>query len=1514
MKIYLYLDDRIAKYTLPEIKSGSFSFDPDNSEYKLINVDAKDENWVLYTTTFAKVLVDGKLVPEIIIEPNHFYNIMRDDKNYLIYVQSSYESEFNVYEFADLKLNITSSNKGNIIYNSALLNDFKLELTQVDSGFHLNTNRPRVVYINKRVCTKEDVTINFGDEIRIYSLKMLILKGVLFINDGLKEITINLQSAKLKPFNLVYMAEKGNIEIKDKDLYKKSDYFLKSPRFRRTIEPKTVKISSPPNLQSDESLPFILTVGPMVTMGAISAVNAISIFTKIASGETTIKDSFSSLVMCVAMLASMIVWPLLTNLYNKYMRNRKKREANFKYNKYLDKKRKELTLERSNQNAILVENLMNLNEVEDMISHKNNGFWDKRLDQSDFLTFRLGTGDAPLEVKFEYTKEDFLLDESKLKEQVDKLIEEYKYIKDCPVGYSFYENNVTAILGNQPKSCALVNNLILQLIAYYSYDEVKIVMFTDDKNLPLYNYVKYLSHTFNEFKNFRFFSSTPESAKTLAEYLNQLVSSRISLGEQEEPMKPYYVIFVDGYDKVKRFEFIKQITECKFNPGFSLIIREDRIGNLPSKCYNFINIDQEDSAILTNSYEKQNITKFKDEIIDVPNMNNYAKIVANVPIEPEDGALNLPDSITFLEMEKVGKVEQLNILNRWKMNDSTVSLKSEIGIGENGELMYLDLHEKAHGPHGLIAGMTGSGKSEFIITYILSMAINYSPEFVSFILIDYKGGGLAGAFENEATGIVLPHLAGTITNLDKAEMDRTLVSINSEIQRRQKIFNDARDALGESTIDIYKYQRYYKEGKLDSAVPHLFIICDEFAELKAQQPEFMDNLISVARIGRSLGIHLILATQKPSGVVNDQIWSNTKFRVCLKVQDAQDSKEMLKRPEAASLKQTGRFYLQVGYDEYFALGQSAWCGAKYYPSNEFVKEVDKSINFINETGEFIKNIKAGVGRGAAKGEQITAILKAIIDVAKLVGVKTKKLWLENIKPTILVSTLERKYHVQSTPYDVKAIVGEYDAPEKQEQGLVLYDYISDGNTIIYGNDGAEREMLINSMIYSTCKNHTNDEIIYYILDYGTENLRIFEKLPHVGGIVFNGEDEKYYNLIKLIKEETKRRKNLLSKYGGDYDDYIKSDNPKMPIITVILNNYDSIYDSNNSIYEELPNLVRDSERYGIVYIVTANAGNSVHNKISQNFKNVYTLKLKDVSDYSVALGVRSRQMPRDIFGRGIVNIDGIHEYQVASLVEDASILNEYIRDFIESIGDEKKAMTIPTLPEIVSFNIIKNYITNLKRVPVGITKKELEIAEVNLQDNIGNIISSNKIGNTIKFVRSLIKVIKTIPNSNIIVIDAQDELKLDRNIFKNYYTSDLDKVAESLITFVQKLKANNSTGEGVIFIYGISKFVSKVKDSKTINDLFKELKDYEKISVIIIDDAGKIKKFAFEPWFSNMFSTNDGIWIGKGLTDQNLIHLSQINKELTKEIKNDMGYLISESTPSLIKLIDFETSEDENGK
>lgn len=1511
MKIYLYLPDKILNFSLPKEILGSFSFDEDpNEESKLINIEAQNSSWVIYSTVDSQVIVNNSPIRSANLQANSFYIIQRNNKQYLVYVSELFESNIALYSYDQaLDLIIGNDSNSNIYYNCELINGAISHIHYDNNQLVLERNSNIPIYINNKAVLSQRYIIVYGDTLNIYGLKIMFLNNLLLMNNPSNKITITCPQIKAY---LVPNAEPAkNIEIKDVDLYKKEDYFSKSPRIRRIIETKEINLSPPPSSQNSEELPLILTIGPMLTMGITSATTMISTISRINSHETTIQEQWPSLITAGAMLISTLLWPLLTRIYNKKVQKRKKQELITKYGLYLQEKKKELAKEQQLQKDILIENLISTEECLKIIQKRNLNFWDKRLDQSDFLIVRVGFGRELLDVKVEYPEEGFTIEEDDLRKQADAMVEEYKYIEDVPVGYSLHDNKVTAIMGPKNKSFSFMDNIILQLITFYSYEDLKLVIFTDEENKNHWEYIKYLNHNFSNDKNIRFFSTTPDTAKNIAEFLNVEVNNRKQIKEADLK-KPYYIIIVDNYSQIKKYSFVKDITETDNNIGFSLLILEERLSKLPSKCNNFITIGSGKSGILKNSYEKQEQITFQDEINSNINMMDIAKILSNIPIEFESGIKSLPDAITFLEMEKVGKVEQLNILNRWNTNDSTRSLKAEIGVDEDGDFMYLDLHEKYHGPHGLIAGTTGSGKSEFIITYILSMAINYSPDDVAFILIDYKGGGLALAFENKKTGISLPHLAGTITNLDKAEMDRTLVSIDSEVKRRQRMFNEARDDLGESTIDIYKYQSFFKEGKVKEPIPHLFIICDEFAELKSQQPDFMDNLISVARIGRSLGVHLILATQKPSGVVNDQIWSNTKFRVCLKVQDESDSKEMLKRPEAASIKQAGRFYLQVGYDEYFALGQSGWCGAKYYPSEKIVKQVDKSINFINDCGTFIKNIKAAGGmKIQAQGDQLSAIMKSIIEVSNKENKKTRKLWLENIPQTILISDIERRYNINSKPFEVQVILGEYDAPEKQEQGIVLYDYIKDGNTIVYGTDGSEREMFLNTLIYATAKNHTAEEINFYAIDYGSESLRRFKNLPQVGGIVFAGEEEKYKNLLKLVREELQKRKKLFSDYGGEYQNYIKSNNKKLPLIVVIMNNFDSIFESNQSLYDEMPELVRDTERYGIIYILTATAINSVNSKISQNFPNLYAFKLKDSSDYRTLFNVRSKTEPRDMIGRGILKHDTIHEFQTASITETEEELNDYLLNFINEqiTRNPIKAIKIPVLPDFVRYEDVKAEISTLNKVPVGINKQDLSVCTLDCLANIGSIITSTKIANTEKFIKSFISLLYQIPNINIIIIDPLKLLMLEN--VNNYYNNDLENVLKKLNEFITKLIDTKSEQQGIILIYGINKLITKLNDSTEINTLTQNLKKYEKIGLMIVEDVSKIKNYQFEVWYTNVFSAStEGVYIGKGVTEQNILRISSITRDMTKDIKNDMGYYVSEGSGTSIKLIDFITKEE----
>ena len=1518
MKITLFLYEKLVEFFLPAQVAGSYSFDADpNEDSKLINVEERNGVWTLYSTLDVGILVDNTPTSEYVLNGEKFVILVRSGTKYLVYISPTQERELRTYSYIpQTKLIIGNTPDSNIRTTCSLLDGVITRIEYQGTQIVILTNSNNFLYVNNKK-VESGYIIRIGDKVQILNLKIQFLKNVLIINNPEMNVEINNVSANILPYQIPN-EKLENREIREVELYSKKDFFSKSPRIRRTIEEKEYKLDNAPDNDKDkDNIPLIITLGPMLSMGVTSAMTLLNTIIQINNGTETLKTQWISIVSGVVMLLTSLFWPLLTSAYNKHLEKKKRIHLYRKYGDYLVTKREELEKERNLQIDIIKENRLSLDECIKIISMKGNGLWDKRKDQDDFLQIRVGIGSEPFKVKIEYPESGFTLDQTELRKVTDNLVAEYKMLDNVPIGYSLFDNYMTALTGNYEKSLSFVDNVLLQLMTFYCYDELKIMIFTDEEHKDHWKYVKFSNYCFDDNKNIRYFAGSQEESKELSDALVNELNYRTQIeGNSIKNVNPYYIVICENYSLLKKMNFFKTLTDSDRNLGYSIIFLDSNLGSLPSKCSNFINLSDGTSGILKNSYESQEVINFKDEVNKNIDMMEITRILSNIPVEIAGASSQLPNAIAFLEMEKIGKVEQLNVINRWNTNDSVQSLKAEIGVDEDGNYLYLDIHEKFHGPHGLVAGMTGSGKSEFIITYILSLAMNYSPDDVAFILIDYKGGGLAGAFENKQTGVKLPHLAGTITNLDKAEMSRTLVSIDSEVKKRQAMFNTARDALGESTIDIYKYQKFYHEGKLKEPIPHLLIISDEFAELKAQQPEFMDNLISVARIGRSLGVHLILATQKPSGVVDDQIWSNTKFRVCLKVQDASDSNEMLKRPDAASLKQTGRFFLQVGYDEYFALGQSGWCGAKYFPSDKIVKQIDKSINFIADNGQIIKSIQDSQKQSSveAQGEQLAAVMNEIINAAKQTNKFTRSLWLDNIPEIITIDNTEKKYNITHEPYNLNLTIGEYDAPELQEQGKVIYNVLDDGNTLVYGMEGAEREKLLMAMIISGVSHHKTEELNFYIMDYGSESLRAIMQFPQVGGMVFTGEEEKYTNLLKLIREERDKRKKELVEYGGEFKNFLKNSPTKKPIIVVMINNYDTLYENHDDVIEELPDLVRDSERYGIVFIITANSDRSVNSRTNSSFKNMIVLHLKDATDYGSIFPVRTKIVPRDMFGRGLFNDNEvIHEFQTASLVEEQDKQNDYIKQLLDKVKAENttKAIGIPALPEHIRVDDIKESLKDLSALPIGISKNLLETICLKFNEMPGLLISANKLDYCSELTKCIIEETSIIKSIGCIVIDGVGTLEEYKDKTTNYYKENFDEVIDKISAYIDKKIEEGKTEQSnlLLIIYGIYKIMNKLEDSSKFEELINKIKSFEKMPVLLIDDQNKLKDYNYENWF-NFFTTDVGVWVGKGMGEQQLFKYSNYNKEMDKDYKNDMGYYIEEGTASLMKFIDFNAKDD----
>ena len=1518
MHIYLLTKEKLLGFKLPNEVFGNYSFDEDaDSDNKLINIKAENGKWFLYSTRNASVMVNNFPKPEIELEHNKFYYVMKDSVTYIIYVRDDTKNGNSYYQFDNLNLQIGANANCNIKHNCAFYGESFVRVYSENNYIYVEPNGVNC-YVDGNRIIKQKTPLLPGDRLWSFGLEILVLNKHIIMNNP-SGIMLPDASTGLSKGIINYNKEYKDEELTDYVLYGKDDYFNKSPLIRRNYDQKTLNIENPPKDKDDQSTPVILTIGPMLTMGLTSCVMLAQTITNLTYGETTMEQAWPTLLTTAIMLLSTLMWPVLLSVYNKKTAERKKKKACDKYLQYIDQIEKLLSQESSTQASILKESFKTTRECLDIIQRRTMEFWNKSNNDKSFLEALIGIGDRPLDIAINHKEDSLIDDETELKNKMDAVLEKYKYLHQAPVTFSFKDNPITAVMGEDKRRNNLfINNVLIQFLAASNYEDLKIVLITESNNLKQWEYLKYLNHCFDNEKGIRFIGADKSSISKVSAYLVDVINSRLPKESKEDnpdvekesvSYKPHYLVICDGYDTVKETDFMKLLnTATTKSIGFSVIISEKKLSNLPSSCDNYINVDNNKVTLVKNNYNQQDIVEANLDLVEGIDYRGVSIILANIPIEFESKVGALPNAITFLEMEKVGKVEQLNVLNRWKTNDPINSLKAEIGVDDKKELMYLDLHEKYHGPHGLIAGTTGSGKSEFIITYILSMCINYSPDYVSFILIDYKGGGLALAFENKLTGTYLPHLAGTITNLDKAEMNRTLVSIDSESKRRQKIFNEARDKLGDSTMDIYKYQKHYKEGHVTEPVPHLFIICDEFAELKSQQPDFMDSLISTARIGRSLGVHLILATQKPSGVVNDQIWSNTKFRVCLKVQDEADSQEMLKHNDAAHITKSGRYYLQVGYDEIYKLGQSGWCGAKYYPSDEIVKETNNEVNFIDNCGETVRSLEEGkTVKLEAQGEQLGAVMHNIIEIAKHENQFARKLWLPNIPDNITLNYLYKKYDFKREVNKFVVPFGEYDAPEEQVQGLVAYDLIENGNTIICSVENSDSEMMLEAILVSMFSWYKSDEVNVYGIDYGSEFSKKFQKIPHVGGFAYAGEAEKFVNLCRMLKKTINDRKQLFNDFGGTYLNYIKNSGKKIPFILVFINNYDALAEEHDDMYDVLAELARDSVRYGIAYVVSCTSEHSISGKASQYFNNIYAFKLKDQGDYGYLLNSKSKLIPRDYRGRGMLNNGEMHEFQVASLVENEEQYSEYVKKFVSAVCEKQKikAKAIPCLPKIVRKENVTEEKIALDKFPLGITKDSVRVLYHNFIESGNLSIISRKTKNTANFILSIIDNVKSIENGSYQLIDFGGSLKVSNvDVVKENYDDYLDQL-------IQKVTNKEIKGQNITIFFDMHN-MTNVCDSSKVEEFIELTKDNPNAFIIGVIDASKISDFMYESAYESAFKNYPGIYVGKGVQDQTALKIDGFSPELELPLSDDYGYYIQDGEYKIVKLIDYFTKDDDN--
>lgn len=1105
---------------------------------------------------------------------------------------------------------------------------------------------------------------------------------------------------------------------------------------RRTLKRPTeaIQVQDPSSAPEEKKKDIWISLLPIVAMVLLT------VFLRGSFSSNMSMILFSAISMSIGGVTSVLT-------YFQTGRETKKKAAERKesYERYINECEQKIIEKRAEESQILHSIYISPETEIQNVKEFSAELFDRNIEDEDFLDILLGYGTLRSGQQITFKQHEVFEATDELFGWPGKLHDQYEFSDNLPSFVRCRTANAIGIVGDDLRLREILRNISLDLATRQYFDDVNLYYFLPDLFQPEKNALRLFPHVKNTSIDRRNISDDEESSAALLEALFKQLCDREALGDAIK-QKNWLAVFIYADDSYIMHHPLMEFVEkaAQLHTVFIFLARHKDL--LPKGCTSLVRLaGNEPMGVLSSLSTDAPDQLFSYQAIENAALERVGLRLAPVYSSEITLASHLSTSESLYSMLGIRNAGEIDVARNWKKADTTRSIAAPLGILNNGNVLELDLHETAHGPHGLVAGTTGSGKSQVLISYLLSLAARYSPEDVTFAVIDFKGGDIV----KQLSG--LPHIVGSITNLSKDEINRSLQSINAEKNKRMTLFDEDHANVS----NITEYTKAYKAGKTNVPLPHLFIIVDEFAELKAQFPESMQDLISIARVGRSLGIHMILCTQKPAGVVDAQIWSNSDFQLCLRVQTREDSNEVLKSPLAAEIHEPGRGYLSVGRTSTFDLFQSGYSGAS---SDLSTQDADFDIALVDLSGR--KTVLFN-HRHAASTEETTqreAVLDTIIRTFEASGMP---------KPAPLCQpplqeSLQYDETAEITEYSIP--VGIYDDPDSQALRTLTID-LEGRNTLIVGNSLMGKTNLLLSMVRRIASTMTPEQIQIYAVDFNAKALKAMERLDVFGGVVVEGEQDKLTSLFKLLRKEIEERKALLMSAGvTTYHAYreLHHDNP-LPVILVLLDNY-AIF---KEMYEEsmgdvLGFLLREGPSIGISFTVTTQQLSLINYRIAYLFTQRFAMALNDHSDYSSVIE-NCRRGLKDIPGRILTAIDKkIFEGQTFEAFSGKTEAQriEQIKAFVaeHSGGVHGSARKIPEIPEVLTVRYIADNFRSGRgtEMPLGMDYSETVPVYLDIIQAFSLSLIGGNDNEQLRFTALFAGLACGIPDAEVYVFDRYD--------------------------------------------------------------------------------------------------------------------------------------------------------------
>lgn len=1065
-----------------------------------------------------------------------------------------------------------------------------------------------------------------------------------------------------------------------------------SPRLMSQIDEETIRLESPPQKNGTPQINWLSVLGGPAASIALSALMTIS-----SGGDM----SGGMMLLSAAMTSASAVTAVVS------YRQQKKKSAgdgeriDQKYQAYLKGISERVQRAKQTQRGLLEDDYPSPAECVSIARNRSRTLWNRSMEDADFLAVRLGIGTIASKVTAVYPQSELQLEENDLEKQAKALAESSSRIDAAPIVCGVA--GCIGVIGKRMEVIQLARNMIVSLAAAHSYHDVKMIALVPAGELSDWDWIRWLPHCGDVRRKDRYVFSNPDEAEETLDEIYDVLSKRDSgddSGFRKMPAKekPHYVFIAADTQILEKHPIRKHILGSGQN-GCSALFCCDRLSRLPKECHSIIELDGGRGKV----YSRSDVTDkqaFAVDAFTIGQADAFARSLAPLCTQAEGAASVLPQKISFLEGCGVSRPEQLDLGARWSNAKPYRSLAVPVAAKDGGEIFEFDIHEKHHGVNGIVAGMPGSGKTEMVQSWLLSLAVNFPPQDVSFVLIDFKGTGMIAPFRD------LPHLAGSISNLD-TNINRNLVAIRSEVHRREAILDRYSSFNIKNVNDLNKA---YRNGLVPERLPILMIVIDEYAEFKKNYPDFGTEIDSLTSKGRALGMFVVLMTQKPAGVVSAKSEDNIKFRWCLRVANYGASREMLGKPDAAKINNPGRAFIKVGEDDVYEQVQSFWSGAPYEPDRKNTKQDPICTVAYNGKRTIVEQMpREEKVRG--NESEIDVVVRHIARYCKEAGIAPAgRIWTEKLPeritlPELLTSGFDgRRWPVGTGG----AVIGLVDDPASQRQYPLALDLGNTGHIMVYGAPVTGKTTLLQTLVMSLAMSNTPEQTHIYMMDFGGWNLSVLRGLPHVGGIANDQEPERLKKLTVLINDILEERKATFSRMCvGNIDAYREATGEKIADIILIVDNIGAAL----KLYPDLDaffSLVTGAgSNYGIYLVATAAGTNVVPIRISQNIKFALALQMIEKSDYTYTVGKVADMLPA-VPGRGYMKNSPPLEFQTAlpASGEQDKIISDQMRSIAEQMDrcwDGDRPQVIPEMPDVIAYGSVKT-----KDVCLGLSVQRVE--------------------------------------------------------------------------------------------------------------------------------------------------------------------------------------------------------------